>query len=85
MLSFLGSYTNLVMTPFVFAGLGTPLSGAGTANGTVTTIDSIGDDFEIYTLDGWNLGIGGSYGTRSGAGKYSGNAANIFFRASKGF
>jgi hypothetical protein len=78
-------FTNFVMTPLIIVGLGTPLSGAGTANGSITSISSLGDDFTFASAGGWNFGLGAAFGVRTGAGKYSGDALNGFFSMSHGF
>ena len=83
-LSSLG-WTNFVVVPNVIAGLGTPLGGAGTANSSLTSITLAGASFNFATWDNWNIGVGGDYGTRSGAGKYSGNEGNVALTFSKGF
>jgi hypothetical protein len=77
--------TNIVTTPFAYSGLGTPMSGAGTKNGGVSTHIGAGLNFDICTLWGGQVSIGGAWITRSGAGDYSGKYANGFFAWRKGF
>lgn len=65
---------SLVMTPYTFAGLGTPFSGTGTDNGGIEAIAAVGDTFDLGHIKFLSADalVGGVYGTRSGIGKYSG-------------
>lgn len=73
---------DLVMTPFVFSGLGTPFSGTG-GSGIATHIGA-GDYFQFGHLLGGRFNVGGAYIDREGAGKYSGKYANALFAWSVG-
>lgn len=67
-----GFFTNVVMTPFTFVGLGTPMGGDATTPGRLETIVSAGATFHIMKLWGGDLGVTGMYGTREGLGEASG-------------
>lgn len=77
--------TNITLTPFVYTGIGTPLSGSGQNNGGVSTHIGVGDYITFGHLWGGRFEVGGAYITRSGAGAYSGKYANAFFSWSHGF
>ena len=68
-----GNWTNVVMTPFTFIGLGTPFGGQtdGTA-GNLETIAAIGDGIHLTHFLGLDLDLIGVYGTRSGLGAAGG-------------
>lgn len=74
-LTFIG-VTNFVVTPFGITAIGTSL--AGGPNGDIQTISSVGADFKFGNLWGGKFLIGGAYGTRTGAGAYSGGYINGF-------
>ena len=78
-------WTNLVVIPFIYTGIGTPMSGAGTANGGISTHTGAGAEIDLASFLGGKFGIGGAYITRTGAGSYSGKYANIFVAWHKGF
>jgi hypothetical protein len=81
-----GSFcTNLLMTPYAIAMVGTPISGTGNADGGLASITREGVNFDIYDLKGFELGAGIDYGTRSGAGNYNGNWIDFEFSIRKGF
>lgn len=71
-------------TPYVVALVGTPVNGTSN-NGGLCAINRAGVDVDIYTVKGWNFGVGADYGNRSGAGAYSGNYVDFIFSLSKGF
>lgn len=78
--------TNFTVTPFILAGIGTPIAGAGTANGGISAITSAGVNLDIYKFsDGWTISAGAAYGTRTGAGNYSGDMVNAFLALRRGF
>ena len=68
-----GNWTNVVMTPFTFIGLGTPFGGQtdGTA-GNLETIAAIGYGIHLTHFLGLDLDLIGVYGTRSGLGAAGG-------------
>ena len=70
--TFGGFASNIVMVPFTFIGLGTPISGVGGGNGDVETIAAAGAMVRIAKILGAQFEIGGVYGTRSGIGDASG-------------
>lgn len=70
--TFGGFASNIVMVPFTFIGLGTPISGASNSNGDIETIAAAGAMFRIAKILGGNFELGGVYGTRSGIGDASG-------------
>jgi len=74
--------TNVVVTPFALAGLGTPLSGAG---GNCSTIEDIGAYVQIGHLSGGKFNLGACWGQWNNAGEYSGKRYHIFAGWSKGF
>ena len=77
--------TNLVATPFVIAGIGTPLAGSGTANGGISTIEGAGASIRVGTLWGGGVNLGGAYDNWTGAGDYSGRHLQIFVGWRKNF
>ena len=86
-LSFLGSsLTNFTLTPFALGLAGTPVGGAGSANGSLATAAVVGGSFDPFTLFGSSsptilggkLALGGAYGNRFNAGDYSGKFFNFF-------
>lgn len=89
-LSFLSSNTNswthkLVATPYILAMVATPISGTGDANGGLGSITRAGINLDVYNLKGWEIGVGGDYGKRTGAGGYSGNWGDLTANVRKGF
>ena len=78
-------FTNFWMTPNAITGIGTPLGGAGTANGTVTTIVGVGDTITFGHLWGGVFNLGGEAVNLSNAGAYSGWDYRLLFGWSKGF
>lgn len=74
--------TNLVVTPFVLAGVGTPLSGSPSS---ATTIEDAGGYIQLGHLWGGQFNIGGCYGQWNNAGDYSGKRAHLFAGWSHGF
>ena len=65
---------------------GTPVGGAGSANGSLATAAVVGGTFDPFTLFGSSsptilagkLALGGAYGNRFNAGDYSGKFFNFF-------
>jgi hypothetical protein len=77
--------TNLVLTPFVVAGIGTSLSGANSNNGSVDVVSQIGANIDVVNIGkGWELGFGAFFGNITGAGAYSGNDVGGFLKLSRG-
>ena len=70
--TFGGFFSNIVVVPFTFIGLGTPISGASTDNGNIETIAAAGAMVRIAKIIGADFELGGVYGTRSGIGDASG-------------
>lgn len=70
--------TSFVLTPFGITAAGTSLGGAGKNNGGIQTINSAGADIKFGHIWGGQWLIGGAYGTRTGAGAYSGAYLNGF-------
>lgn len=77
--------TNFSLTPFAISAVGTSLQGGGGGNGAVQTIETAGLDAHFGHLWGGQFLVGGAYGTRSGAGAYSGGYINAFIGWKKGF
>ena len=83
-LSFVG-WTNFTATPFVYSGIGTPMSGAGTANGGISTHLGAGANVDLLKALGGEISVGGAYVARTGAGDYSGKYLNVFLAWRHGF
>lgn len=83
-LAFLGA-TNFSAIPFGIAGIGTPLSGAGTANGNISTIAGAGVAFDIFQWKGFQASVGYEYSIWTGASDFSGAHHHIFLGVRKGF
>lgn len=83
-LTFAG-WTNFVVVPYGFAGLGTPLAGAGEANGGVATVAGAGAAIPIISFKGWHFGASGAYANWSGAGDASGNRIYFGLGVNKSF
>lgn len=83
-LSFIG-WTNVVATPFLLAGIGTPMGGAGKANGNISTIAGAGTALDVFTVKGFQASIGYEYSQWSGASAFSGAHHHVFFGFRKGF
>jgi len=77
--------TWLQLTPNVFVGLGTPLGGAGKANGTVSTLYGVGDTQQFGHLFGGRFNVGFEAVDMSNAGAYNGWDGRLLFGWSKGF
>lgn len=69
---------------FSLAGLGTPMGGAGQSNGGATVVTEFGMDGQVAKIKSWDLGLGGWWGTMTGAGPYTGNNAGGTFTFSRG-
>ena len=80
---FLDFATNLVITPFVLTGAGTPISDTGTPS-AIVIIDS-GAYFRFGHLWKGEFNAGACYGAWENAGAYSGPRYHIFLGWSKGF
>lgn len=63
--------TNLIVTPFMYAGIGKPTGGTGGAG--VSTHEGTGLVFDFAKFKSWHVGVGGAYIFRQNAGNYSGN------------
>jgi len=74
--------TNLAVVPFALAGVGTPLSGAGT--GAIAITDA-GAYVSFGHLWGGKFNTGACYGRWDNAGAYSGPRYHFFVGWSKGF
>ena len=82
-LSFLGgSWTNVALTPFALAGVGTPLS--GTSSGFAAITDA-GAYLSFGNVWGGHFNTGTCYGRWDNAGAYSGPRYHFFIGWSKGF
>ena len=77
--------TNIVTTPFIYTGLGTPMSGAGGNNGGISTHIGGGLNMDVAKLWGGEISLGGALITRSGAGDYNGKYVNAFLAWRRGF
>ena len=75
-LTFLG-WSNFVAVPFGFAGVGTPIAGAGAANGDLASVAGAGAAINLFSVKDWQVGAMGAYANWSGAGAASGN--RIYF------
>lgn len=82
--TFLG-WSNVVATPFLLAGIGTPMGGAGKANGNVSTIAGAGTALDVFKIKGFQASIGYEYSLWSGAADFSGAHHHIFFGIRKAF
>ena len=72
-LSFMGGWaSNIVVAPFAYVATGTPISGAGSANGGLATKSVVGADINLTKLLGGQFAVGGYYGYRTGSDVYSG-------------
>ena len=79
-----GFFANFTMTPFVYSGIGTSIS--GTSGSAVSTHEGEGVNFDVLNLgSGWKIGGGVAFIERQNAGKYSGNYVNPFLAFRKGF
>ena len=74
--------TNLVVAPFVLAGVGTPFSGTG--SGAIAVTDA-GAYIQYGHLWGGQFNTGIAYGRWDNAGAYSGPRMHLFLGWSKGF
>ena len=74
--------TNLAVVPFALAGVGTPLSGAG--SGAIAVTDA-GAYVSFGHLWGGKFNTGACYGRWDNAGAYSGPRGHFFVGWSKGF
>ncbi len=77
-----GFLSNIVVTPFVLGGVGTPTSGA---NSSMSTITDTGAYFEYGHLWGGKFNVGACWGEWANAGDYSGKRYHAFMGWSKGF
>lgn len=64
--------TNFAIVPFAISAVGTPLAGSGSSNGGLETENSGGLLVNFGHVLGGHFFAGGTYGTRTGAGAYSG-------------
>jgi hypothetical protein len=65
-----GNWAVLEFTPFAIGGIGTPFSGAGSANGGISTIEDAGLQIKFGHLWGGQFGVEGTYGRWTGSGPY---------------
>jgi hypothetical protein len=86
-LAFIGGNfaTNFTATPFIYSGMGTPISGAGNHNGGISTHAGAGAYFDVAKLWGGEVSVGAAWITRTGAGAYSGKYLNGFVGWRHGF
>ena len=77
-------YPNFELTPFGVSAAGSPFQGTSNNNG-LETIQSAGLKLGFGHLWGGDFGVGVLYGTRTGAGTYSGGYLNGFLGWQKGF
>lgn len=75
--AFLGA-SNIVATPFVLAGIATPIGGAGTANGNVASIQGLGLNLDLLHIKSLQLGLGYEFSNWTGAGDFSGRHHHVF-------
>ena len=80
-----GNWAAIEVTPFVLGGIGTPTSGAGSANGGLSTIRDVGLQIKFGHLWGGQFSAGGTYGSWSGAGLYDVVRYHGFVAWQKGF
>src|ERR1035437_3494061 len=81
-LSFIG-WTNIVVTPFVLVGIGTPFSNTG--GGGVSTIEDVGAYVQFGHFLGGRFLVGAAYGQWTGVGPYSVQRDHGFLGWKKGF
>lgn len=75
-LTFLG-YTNFTATPFAIVGAGSPLAGAGNANGGLSSISGVGASFDFLKVLGVTVGVQGTFAKWTGAGEQTGKHAYL--------
>lgn len=81
----LAAFPELVVEPFVFAGIGTSASGAGSDNGGASVVSGFGGRVGLGHVWGGNIGAGLAAENVTGAGIYSGWRGNLFVGWNKGF
>jgi hypothetical protein len=88
-LKFMSSDTNswfqtFTATTFGLALVGTPVNGTSN-NGGLAAINRVGENLDLFKFKRLQLGLGIDYGNRTGAGKYSGNWADVSLNGRLGF
>jgi len=78
-------WSNVIATPFIIAGIGTPVGGVGVNNGSVSTIEGAGLSLDVGKIKGWNFGLGYAYDNWTGVGDFGGRHHQAFVKLSKGF
>jgi hypothetical protein len=75
----------VTLEPFAMSLVGSPLNGANSGN--LMNVNRIGADIDLLPIGktGWELCIGGAYGSRTGDGAYNGKYADIFLAAKHKF
>lgn len=84
-LSGLLGWTNFTVRPFVGGGLATAISGAGKANGQVSTVEFAGASTHLFTWKKIDFGVGAAYSIWTSAGPYSGKHYQMFIEGRRGF
>lgn len=82
--AFMG-WTSFSFVPTTIDMVGTPLAGSGGSSSAIETATSGGAYLGFGHVFGGSFFAGGLYGTRSGAGAYSGNYLNLFAGWTKHF
>jgi len=77
--------SKITTTPFIIAGLATPISGAGKANGQVATIAGAGLAVDLFKIKKVKVGAGYAYDLWTNAGDFSGKHHQIFISGKMGF
>ena len=77
-------FTNLLVTPFVLGGIGTPIQSGGGGSG-LSTIEDVGADVKFGHLWGGEFIVGASYGKWLGNSPYDVTRYHFFLGWQKGF
>lgn len=77
--------TNVVLSPFGLAGVGTAYSGAGSFNGSVSTTTDVGAYIKFGHILGGQANIGAAWGKWTGTGPYDVSRYHVFMGLTWGF
>jgi len=73
------------VTPYALAMVGSSFGNTSTSGGGMCGIARAGFNLDLINISGWELGAGGDYGNRTGAGEYNGNWIDFTINIRKGF
>jgi hypothetical protein len=79
------SLSNVIISPFALAGVGTASSGGGSFNGAVSTIEDAGAYVKFGHFLGGQANVGVSYGQWTGSGQYDVKRYHAFLGMTWGF